>query len=118
MTRKMFEVTRLRFVLPVMLALAGPVAWAQSSADAARSLAESKRCLVCHKMEEKSMGPSVRDIAAKYKGAAGAQAAVMARMRGGSKGIWGNVPMAPVNKDISEEDLKTMVAWMLSPGPK
>lgn len=44
---------------------------------------------------------------------AGAQAKLIANIKKGGKGVWGPVPMPPVT-DVSDEDLKTMVAWILS----
>ena len=91
-----------------------PHAYGQADPDAGRALSESKRCVRCHKLDEKGTGPSVREIGAKYKGVAGAQAAVLGRMRTGSKGIWGDKAMNAVNKDVSDEDLKAIVTWMLA----
>ena len=102
------------FVSLGLVAMAS-AALAQTKADAARALSERKMCLVCHKIEEKSMGPSVRDMAKKYQDVSGAQATVIARLRKGSKGVWGSMPMAPVSHEVTDDELKTMVAWMLSP---
>ena len=111
--------TQIRTCLAIFgIVLVLPAAHAQVNADAARALAEKRMCLACHKPEEKSMGPSMRDMAKKYQGVAGAQAVIMTRMRNGSKGIWGNTAMAPVSKEVSEEDLKAMVAWMLAPSSR
>ncbi len=90
-----------------------PAAHAQVNADAAKALAEKNLCLACHKVEEKSVGPSFRDIAKKYQGDAKAQPALIAKLKKGGKGVWGTVPMPPA-KDVPDEDLKTMVAWILS----
>ena len=109
----MLSKSKVLFGVGLMVVL--PLAHAQADADAGRALAESKRCVRCHKLDEKGTGPSVREIAAKYKGVAGAQAAVLGRMRTGSKGIWGEKGMNAVNKDVSDDDLKAIVTWMLAP---
>ena len=44
--------------------LASAVGYAQSGAD----VAKAKGCLNCHEMDKKKVGPSLKDIAAKYKG--------------------------------------------------
>ena len=43
----------------------------QASADLA--LAKKSGCLACHSIEKKIVGPSWKDVAAKYKGDAGAK---------------------------------------------
>ncbi len=90
-----------------------PAAHAQVNPDAARVLAEKNLCLACHKVEEKMVGPSFRDVAKKYQGVAGAQANLIAKLKKGGKGVWGALPMPPT-AGVPDEDLKTMVAWILS----
>jgi len=36
-----------------------------------------------------------------------------AKVKNGGKGVWGSVPMPP-NKAVSDDDLKTIVGWVLS----
>jgi cytochrome c len=91
-----------------------PAAHAQVNADAAKALAEKNLCLACHKVDEKLVGPSYRDVARKYQGDAEAQVRIIARLQNGGKGVWGTTPMPPVGKDVPEGDLKTIVAWILS----
>ncbi len=100
------------FALGLIMLL--PAAHAQVNAEAARALAEKKMCLACHKMDEKGVGPALREVAKKYQGVANAQANMIPKLRKGAKGTWGAMAMPPVSKDVSEEELKTMVAWMLS----
>ena len=90
-----------------------PAAHAQVNADAAKALAEKNLCFSCHKVEEKLVGPSYRDVANKYKGVADAQAKLAANIKKGGKGVWGTVPMPPTS-GVSDEDLKTIAAWILS----
>jgi len=90
-----------------------PVAQAQVNPDAAKALAEKNLCLSCHKVEEKLVGPSFRDVAKKYQGVAEAQAKLAAAIKKGGKGVWGTVPM-PQTSGVSDEDLKTLAAWILS----
>ncbi len=90
-----------------------PAAHAQVNPDAAKALAEKNLCLACHKVEGKLLGPSFRDVAKKYQGVADAQAKLAANIKKGGKGVWGTVPMPPT-AGVSDEDLKTMAAWILS----
>lgn len=100
-------------LLAVGLTALSPAAHAQVNADAAKALAEKNLCLSCHKVEEKLVGPGFRDVAKKYQGVAEARATLIAKLKKGAKGVWGTMPMPPA-KDVSDEDLKTMVAWILS----
>lgn len=75
------------------------------------TLAAKNGCAACHAVDKKVVGPSWRDIAAKHKGAD--QAALMAKVRAGGKGVWGNVAMPPQPR-ISDADLKTLLGWAMS----
>ena len=66
--------------------LCGTVVNSQAATDPAQIAAKSG-CLACHMVDKKLVGPSYRDIAQKYKGNAGAQAALVARLRTGGKGV-------------------------------
>lgn len=77
------------------------------------ALATSKNCMSCHQVERKVLGPSFKDIAAKYKGNAGAGAMLADKIRKGGSGVWGPVPM-PANNQVSEADAKKLSAWVLS----
>lgn len=85
--------------------------WQPALADEA--LAKSKNCMACHGMDNKLVGPAIKDIAAKYKGDAAAQAALAAKVKNGGGGVWGQVPMPP-NAAVSDEDITKIVSWMLS----
>jgi cytochrome c551/c552 len=57
------------------------------------------------------VGPSFREIAKKYE--AGERERLAAKVRQGSQGAWGNVPMPP-NAHVSDADARTLVDWILS----
>ncbi|MBK7278745.1 MAG: c-type cytochrome [Betaproteobacteria bacterium] len=71
-------------------------------------------CFACHTVDKKLVGPSYKDVAAKYKGQADAVAKLTEKSRNGGKGVWGQIPMPPnpVAK-ISDADLKAAVEWIL-----
>jgi len=71
-------------------------------------------CTACHTKDKKLVGPSYKEIAAKYKGQATAVATLTEKARAGGKGNFGPIPMPPnpVVK-ISDADLKDAVAWIL-----
>ncbi len=81
---------------------------------ASQELAQKALCTGCHAVDKKMVGPAYKDVAAKYKGQAGAQAALIDKVRKGSTGAWGQIPMPPTGPDkINDADLKTVIDWVL-----
>ena len=66
-------------------------------AVASEELAKAKNCLTCHAADKKIVGPSYKDIVAKRSAEKGVEAALAIKIKGGSKGEWGNVPVPPNN---------------------
>src|SRR5574343_477661 len=65
------------------------------NAMASEDIVKKARCVACHTVDQKRVGPPYKEVAAKYKGDSKA-------------------PMMPEGADkISGEDLKGAVAWML-----
>jgi cytochrome c len=83
-----------------------------SAADGA-ALAQKNACLSCHSVDKKIVGPAYKDVAKKYAGDKGAQAKLVAKVKAGGKGVWGDIPMPP-NPQVSPADLNTIVAWILT----
>jgi cytochrome c len=81
-------------------------------ARADEALAKKHNCLACHMVDKKSVGPSYKDIAKKYAGQADAQAKLAEKVKKGSSGVWGQVPMPP-NAAVPDDDVKKLVAWVL-----
>ncbi|MBU1366175.1 MAG: c-type cytochrome [Gammaproteobacteria bacterium] len=88
-----------------VLLLAGP---AQASLD----LAKAKNCMTCHAIDKKIVGPAYKDIVAKRAADKGAEAALTAKIKAGSKGEWGQVPMPPNN--VTDAEAATLAKWVLS----
>jgi cytochrome c len=76
---------------------------------------KNENCSACHAMSTKLVGPSVADIAAKYQGQSGALDKLMLKVKNGGSGVWGPIPM-PAQSQLSDEDRKALVAWVLSGG--
>ena len=76
------------------------------------ALAKAKNCMSCHAVDKKLVGPSYNDVAAKYKGDAGAAEALAAKVKAGGKGVWGQIPMPPNN--VTPEEAKKLATWVLS----
>lgn len=92
----------------ITLAMALSVA-APAMADEA--LAKSKNCMACHAVDKKMVGPSYKDVAAKYKGK-GAEATLAAKIKKGGVGAWGNVPMPPNN--VTDAEAASLAKWVMS----
>lgn len=86
---------------------------ASSPAWADLALAQSKNCMACHSVDKKIVGPSYKDVAAKYKGDKTAAAKLVTKVMKGGGGVWGPVPM-PANTQVSEAEAKKLVAWILT----
>ncbi len=76
-------------------------------------LATSKNCMACHAAAIKLVGPSFKDIAAKYAGQKDAVDKLAVKVIKGGSGVWGPVPM-PANAQVSPEDAKKLVTWILT----
>lgn len=87
------------------LVLAGPAA-------ADLKLAQKEGCLGCHTVDKKLVGPAWKDVAARYKGDAGAEAKLLKKVREGGKGNWGEI-VQPPNTTTSDADLKVLVKFVL-----
>lgn len=85
---------------------------AVSEADAMQ-LAKKNNCFACHTVDKKLVGPSFKDVAAKYRGDAGAEARLMDKIAKGGSGVWGVMVMSP-SPQVSEADRKTLARFVLS----
>ncbi|MDJ0957235.1 MAG: c-type cytochrome [Arenicellales bacterium] len=83
-------------------------------APADEELAKKSNCLACHKVDTKLVGPSYKEIAAKYDASDAATVDMLVeKVTKGGVGTWGQIPMPP-NPLVSQEDAKTLVEWVLS----
>lgn len=85
---------------------------AATPALANEELAKKNACTACHAVDKKLVGPAYKDVAAKYKADKDAEAKLAEKVKKGSVGVWGQVPMPP-NAAVKDEDVKTLVKWIL-----
>ena len=97
----------------MLAALAAALSAAPALAADELALAQKSACTACHAVDKKIVGPAYKDVAAKYKGNAKAQAMLEEKVKKGGVGVWGQVPMPP-NSSVKDEDIKKLVAWVLS----
>ena len=107
--------TTARALMPFAAVLAAtPVALAQAlDAKGAGALMDEYYCSGCHAVDRKMVGPAFRDVAKKYAGEPGAAQKLAVRVRKGSEGVWGTVPM-PANDEIPDPELAALIAWILA----
>jgi len=88
----------------------------QSEGDQKQSdvlgLAKKSGCLTCHGVKTKKIGPGFNEVAAKYKADKNASAALTKKVKQGTSGTWGEIPM-PAQNTVSDTNIKTLVNWIL-----
>lgn len=97
------------FAVCAMLAALG----AASAAHANEKLAQSSGCMTCHTVDKKLIGPGYKEMAAKYSGDKAAAGSLFKKVKAGTQGVWGSIPMPP-NAHVKDEDVKTLVQWILT----
>lgn len=99
---------------PATVAAAKPAA-ADDSADIKKgeALISKTDCLACHKVDGKILGPSYKEVAAKYPNNAATIAQLVSKIKKGGSGVWGAVPMSP-HPALSDDDATLMVKYILS----
>ncbi len=78
----------------------------------ARASFDNNGCASCHQPVEKLVGPSLKDIAKRYKGKK-ALGEVAARIREGSEGRWGDMPH-PAMAALEPADAELLAGWILA----
>jgi cytochrome c len=96
---------------PLSLLIAAAVLHA-SSALASPELARDKVCMGCHAVDRKLIGPSFKDVAARYAGQPDAVARMSERIVKGGSGAWGAVPM-PASPRLTPDEARQLATWVL-----
>ena len=93
---------------------AGMVLAGNTFAEDGEVLAEKYNCMACHVISGKSIGPAFKDVAAKYKAVMIAQTMLERKVRSGGAGTWDRIPMPATANSVSDNDIRTIVKWVLS----
>jgi cytochrome c len=101
-------------ILLTMIAATAVLLAGNAYAGDAKELAQKSGCLACHSIDKKVLGPSYKDVAAKYKGDKGAEAKLVAKVKAGGSGTWGPMPMPANSPQVKDEDIKSIVQWILA----
>ena len=80
---------------------------------ASEELAKKHSCFACHAVDKKLVGPAYKDVAAKYRADKDAPKKLAAKVKNGSQGVWGTIPMPP-NSAVPDADINALVKWILS----
>ena len=81
---------------------------AERAVNTAPNLAQVKlllsknACTACHGIENKLIGPSFKDVVARYQAQAGAATLLAGKIKNGSQGVWGTVPMPAMALSAAE----------------
>jgi cytochrome c len=70
-------------------------------------------CFACHKVQDKLLGPSYKDVANKYDKTKANIDYLVNKVKTGGSGVWGAVPMSP-HPALSDEDARAMILYVLS----
>lgn len=84
------------------------------AAEPAEDLAKKNGCLLCHSIQAAIVGPAYKDVAKKYKGDKGAEERLVAKVKAGGSGVWGKMPMPANSPQVKDEDIQTIVKWVLT----
>ncbi|MEO8278801.1 MAG: c-type cytochrome [Ideonella sp.] len=96
-----------------LTALGALLAATAFGASASQDLATKKNCMACHALDKKLVGPSYKDVAAKYAAQKDAVDVLSQKVMKGGSGNWGPVPM-PANPQVSDAEAKELVRWILT----
>ena len=96
----------------ILTALSAALLTLSGAATADQALAQKNACMSCHGVDKKIVGPAFNDVAKKYAGDKTAEAKLMAKVKTGGKGAWGEIPMPP-NPQVSDAYSKKIIAWVL-----
>ena len=105
------ENLKMKCMIAVSVATLGLLLAGGAQAD--EKLAQANGCMTCHQIDKKVLGPAYKEVAAKYRGNAGAEAMLVKKVKDGGKGVWGEMVMPP-NAHVKDADIAAIVKWILT----
>ncbi len=76
-------------------------------------MVRSKKCMSCHALDQKLVGPAFKSVAEKYANDKDAEARLAKKIREGGSGVWGVVPM-PANPEVNAAESQRLAHWVLT----
>lgn len=101
---------------PAATGASDPPAAAAVDVPKATELVRKNACMSCHAVDQKLVGPAYKAIAEKYGGDTQAHAKLMAKIKSGGTGVWGQVSMPP-QAQLKFEELRVLADWILAGAP-
>lgn len=107
-------------IIVALLGLSGALLFAPVAsavdAEAAQAMAKKDGCLKCHAIDKKKEGASLKEISAKYKGKADAEAKLIHHVTSGEKVKFedGREEEHKTVKTKDEKEIKNLIDWILS----
>ncbi len=104
---------------PVTFTTPRPIANSQASTPAIAisakpdpaKLAAQHACTACHGVANKLLGPSLKDIHAKYRDAKDSVALLAGKIKAGGSGVWGAIAM-PAQGHVPDADIRAIAEWI------
>lgn len=81
---------------------------------ASEELAKASTCFACHTLDKKLVGPAFKEIALRYNQVPNVEDMLFNKVRVGSSGVWGAIPMPAMGVSVKEADIKKLVTWILN----
>lgn len=100
-------------MMKLMMTAASAALLLSGAASADQALAQKNACMSCHGVDKKIVGPAFKEVAKKYAGDKTAHDKLVAKVKTGGKGVWGQIPMPP-NPSLKPEDASKIIDWVLS----
>lgn len=70
-------------------------------------------CFVCHKIEERVIGPAFRDVSRRYEASEENIQKLVNKIKTGGNGTWGSIPMTS-HPNQGTDSLRVIVKYILS----
>ena len=96
-------------------ARAAPENIANVSLASIQPVLDKNACLACHGMQTRLVGPSFKDIAARYKTTDGAVSLLSGKIKSGGQGNWGAIPMPA--QALSAAESVEIAQWLVKGMP-
>ncbi|WP_316788615.1 PQQ-dependent sugar dehydrogenase [Pedobacter frigoris] len=81
--------------------------------SAAKAMIKKSDCNACHAVDTKSLGPSFKQVALKYKSSKTAEATLVKKVINGGAGVWGDA-MMPAHSTMPVSEVTSIVKYILS----
>lgn len=82
-------------------------------AETGLDLARENKCLACHQVDKRRVGPPFNAVAERFGGQQGAAEYLAGVIQNGGRGQWGAIPM-PAQSHVNDAQAMALAQWILS----